>query len=439
MDPTHSLNLIQAIGQKDLDGARQCVAAGEDLEAVNFQRREDRRTATTPLILAASLGWRDGVDWLLKAGANPNTTADGQTALLVILDQLGEHAAPLQHSIKNPHQRQEWQRLRVGIFDALVDAGANPDAGEKGLALWLAAHKRIPEQSRIIERLVDAGALWPAPRAGKTLGMRVMESERPEAWHTLIALRDSGPVLEESIVVDGKHHCAWTAWIARGARPGFNGAEHWFGAALEAKAWQAGGRGLRELGEDLHTLSQAWPATGLAIARHPAVPLQALSQKDKDRLLLDAITNFPGTDEFVQCVLEAGADPGAQVETDWEGQSRTALSRAVSHVARAREFDPVTERMVSVIARLLDAGAQLGVEHSDQPNPLLMATASDTPRKILEPLVRAANAEALVAVQAYDLSALRPGKASWFLALVEEQLLERRTPAATTGRSGPRL
>jgi ankyrin repeat protein len=103
-----------AVNARDADtgeGALHILVRGRDLTWLNFIMARGARPdlqsndGTTPLILAAQLGWRDGAEALLSRRANPNlANRNGETPLIFAV------------------QRRDLPMVRL-----LLGKGANPD------------------------------------------------------------------------------------------------------------------------------------------------------------------------------------------------------------------------------------------------------------------------------------------------------------------------
>ncbi len=81
--------VLNARDQGSGEGALHILVRGRDLTWLNFLLGRGARPdlqandGTTPLILAAQIGWRDGAEQLLARGANPNlANSRGETPLI---------------------------------------------------------------------------------------------------------------------------------------------------------------------------------------------------------------------------------------------------------------------------------------------------------------------------------------------------------------------
>ena len=81
--------ILNARDQSNGEGALHILVRGRDLSWLSFLLGRGARVdlqsndGTTPLILAAQLGWREGAEQLLARGANPNLgNSRGETPLI---------------------------------------------------------------------------------------------------------------------------------------------------------------------------------------------------------------------------------------------------------------------------------------------------------------------------------------------------------------------
>jgi len=92
------------------------------------------KTGDTPLIVAARIGFADGVERLLKAGARVDTANRmGETALIAAV-----------------------QQRRTDVVRALLEAGANPDKTDTAAGLSAREYAARDNRSRDILALIEA-------------------------------------------------------------------------------------------------------------------------------------------------------------------------------------------------------------------------------------------------------------------------------------------
>lgn len=123
------------------EGALHIVVRGRDANWLGFLlgrgARPDIQTndGTTPLILAAQIGWRDGAEQLLARRANPNLANNrGETPLIFAV-----------------------QRLDVPMVRLLMSQGANPNLTDNVVGYSAIDYARQERRAAAILRVLEAG------------------------------------------------------------------------------------------------------------------------------------------------------------------------------------------------------------------------------------------------------------------------------------------
>ena len=131
-----------AINHRDAstgEGALHILARGRDLGWLSFMLRRgarpdiQSRDGTTPLILAAQIGWREGAQQLLASRANPNLgNGSGETPLILAV------------------QRRDLQMVRL-----LISHRANPDQTDNVVGYSALDYARRDRRSTAILRELE--------------------------------------------------------------------------------------------------------------------------------------------------------------------------------------------------------------------------------------------------------------------------------------------
>lgn len=155
--------IVAAINRHDMESLRKLLAQGAH---PNAHILDDYHGETPVLLSAAGAQFLEGVRILLDAGADPNAfmsggrgARGGATPLHFAIIGCGEGPGSY---VK--HTREDFLQNRLKIVDLLLKAGADPNAVAKGDTLPL-AEAASGGHYEIVQRLIDAGATfktWPS-------------------------------------------------------------------------------------------------------------------------------------------------------------------------------------------------------------------------------------------------------------------------------------
>ena len=148
--------LLMPYGKVTRTRRRPSWTAGADLD------RPSTGDGTTPLLMAALNGQFDLAGVLLERGANPNlASAAGVTPLFATLERTWAPKSSYAHPVE--HQQQETTHIE--LLEALLRAGANPNARldrhlwVHRVHLWRASRRGDPPRGS--DSLLASGAtLW---------------------------------------------------------------------------------------------------------------------------------------------------------------------------------------------------------------------------------------------------------------------------------------
>lgn len=111
--------LLHAVRQGHRDAAIALVDGGADINQASLGDH------TTPLLMAAINGQFDLALQLIGRGADPNMASDaGTTPLFAVLERNWAPKASYAHPVEHQQQR----ATHIDVLEALLDAGANPNA-----------------------------------------------------------------------------------------------------------------------------------------------------------------------------------------------------------------------------------------------------------------------------------------------------------------------
>lgn len=157
-------DLITAVLMNDFAAVRELVSKGAD---VNTHEVEDR--GETPLILAASFGSREMVEYLLQQGADPNDQADTGSSVVMyagvdLLTLLRDHGAdlnirdnddetPLMRAAQGGHMDKVVWLLENGADSKAVDVGGHT-------ALYHAESFGFVYVADVLRKAMEAANRW---------------------------------------------------------------------------------------------------------------------------------------------------------------------------------------------------------------------------------------------------------------------------------------